>query len=169
MTNAPIRFLIDTHVHPDHMGGNENFPKRGVFVFGADEIRSRLLHGLPDLAGYRLPASPAAAPVITYRGPVTIHIDGEDVELVPVPHAHTDGDTLVRFSVAEIVMMGDLYWNDKAHGYIATDAALGGSIKELIESLGVAIAMAGPKTLVSPLTARLRLAQTFFSRTICWS
>lgn len=150
ITDKPIRFLIDTHVHPDHVGGNENFAKMGVVVLGTDQIRERLLHGLPDLAGYRLPAPPIAAPMITYTGRVTIHIDGEAVELVPVPHAHTDGDTLVHFPVANLIMMGDLYWNEEGHGYISRDGALGGSIKGIIDGLGVAIGIAGPDTKIIP-------------------
>ena len=150
VTNAPIRFVINTHVHPDHVGGNENFAKMGALIFGADEVRSRLLHGVPDNLGFRLPAKPIEAPVVTYGGLVTIHIDDEDVELVRIPHAHTDGDTLVRFAVADLVMTGDTYWNASDHGYVSSTKDLSGSVKGIIAGLGVAIGMSGPNTKIIP-------------------
>jgi len=150
ITKAPIRFVINTHVHPDHVGGNENFAIMGALIFGADEVRSRMLHGVPDNLGFRLPAKPIQAPVVTYGGPVTIHINDEDVELVRIPHAHTDGDTLVRFAVADLIMTGDTYWNAPDHGYISSTKDLSGSVKGIIAGLGVAIGMSGANTRIIP-------------------
>src|SRR5271156_2690330 len=85
ISNEPIRFLVNTHVHPDHTGGNENFGKMGVMLVSRDEVRDRLVHPMPA----------AGLPLITYEGRMTFHMDGEDVQLVPIPRAHTDGDTLI--------------------------------------------------------------------------
>src|SRR5579863_5878314 len=92
VSNTPIKFLINTHVHGDHTGGNENLGKMGVTIFAREELRNRLAH--PATGN---PAPAAALPVITYSGPLTFHMDGEDVQAIPIPKAHTDGDTLVRF------------------------------------------------------------------------
>jgi cyclase len=96
ISDKPIRFMVNTHVHGDHTGGNENFAKMGATIFSRDELRWRLAHPSPGANGAPGVAAPAAAlPVVTYEGPVTIHMDGEDVHLVPILRAHTDGDTLV--------------------------------------------------------------------------
>ena len=84
-SNAPIRFLVNTHVHGDHTGGNENLAKLGATIFARDELRDRLAHPAPNANGTPgVPAPAAALPVVTYRGPVTFHMDGEEVELIPI-------------------------------------------------------------------------------------
>src|SRR5215475_14512697 len=93
ISSGPIRFVVNTHVHGDHTGGNENFGKMGTVIFSRDQLRARLARP----AGNAQPAPPAALPVVTYDGPVTIHMNGEEVRLIPIRSAHTDGDTLVRF------------------------------------------------------------------------
>src|SRR5262245_25184481 len=92
ISDRPIRFLINTHVHGDHTGGNENFAKLGALIFSRDQLRERLYR--PEPAPDGTPGKPAPAqalPVVTYDGPVTIHTNGEDVQLVPIRSAHTDG------------------------------------------------------------------------------
>jgi len=148
ISNAPIRFAVNTHVHPDHMGGNEALAKTGAVIFARDEVRTRLMHGLADAAGYRLPAPHGALPVMTYGGTTSIHIDGEDVRLIPIPHAHTDGDTLVLFPAGDVIMTSDIF--RVTNGYPGADANNGGSLKGIIEGLGVAISLAGSNTKVIP-------------------
>jgi cyclase len=148
ISNAPVRFVVNTHVHPDHMGGNEAFAKMGAVIFARDELRTRLMHGLADAAGYRLPAPHGALPVVTYSGPTSIHIDGEDVELIPIPRAHTDGDTVVLFPAADVLMTSDIF--RVTNGYPGADANNGGSVKGIIDGLGVAISLSGPNTKVIP-------------------
>src|SRR5580704_7924241 len=121
VSNAPIKFLINTHVHGDHTGGNENLGKMGVTILAREELRHRLANPNPGANGAPgVPAPHVALPMITYSGPVTIHMDGEDVQLIPVPSAHTDGDTMVKFPVADVIMSGDFY---RSLGYPNIDRA----------------------------------------------
>jgi cyclase len=148
ISNKPIRFVINTHVHPDHTGGNENFAKLGAIVFSRDQLRARLEH--PNPAADGTPGKPAPAqalPVVTYDGPVSIHLDGENVRLLPIRHAHTDGDTLVVFSEHDIIAVGDYY---RGIGYPYVDIKSGGSLRGMLEGLGETIGRCGPHTKVIP-------------------
>jgi cyclase len=148
ISNAPIRFLVNTHVHGDHTGGNENFAKIGATIFAREELRGRLAHPAPAANGTPgVPAPTAALPVVTYAGPVTFHMDGEDVDLIPIPRAHTDGDTLVRFHNADVIMTGDFY---RSVQYPNIDRVNGGTLKGMIDGLGRTIGLAGPNTKVIP-------------------
>ena len=148
ISTKPIRFLINTHVHPDHTGGNENFAKLGTLLFSRDQLRARLEH--PNPAPDGTPGKPApqgALPVVTYDGPVTIHLDGENVRLIPIRNAHTDGDTLVSFPGHDILAVGDYY---RGIGYPFADLNSGGSLNGILEGLGATIGQAGPHTKIIP-------------------
>jgi glyoxylase-like metal-dependent hydrolase (beta-lactamase superfamily II) len=148
ISDKPIRFMVNTHVHGDHTGGNENFAKMGVTIFSRDELRWRLAHPAPGANGAPAAPAPAAAlPVVTYDGPVTIHMDGEDVHLIPIHRAHTDGDTLVYFPNNDVLMTGDYY---RSIQFPNIDRVNGGSLDGMIEGLGATIGMAGPKTKIIP-------------------
>jgi len=148
ISDKPIRFMVNTHVHGDHTGGNENFAKLGATIFSRDELRWRLEHPAPGANGAPGVAAPAAAlPVVTYEGPVTIHMDGEDVHLVPILRAHTDGDTLVYFPNNDVLMTGDYF---RSIQFPNIDRINGGSLSGMIEGLGITIGMAGPNTKIIP-------------------
>jgi cyclase len=148
ISDRPIRFMVNTHVHGDHTGGNENLAKMGVTIFSRDELRFRLAHPSPGANGAPgIAAPPVALPVVTYNNPVTIHMDGEDVRLIPIRRAHTDGDTLVQFPGADVLMTGDYY---RSVGYPNIDRVNGGSLQGMIEGLGATIGMAGPNTKIIP-------------------
>jgi glyoxylase-like metal-dependent hydrolase (beta-lactamase superfamily II) len=148
ISNQPIRFMVNTHVHGDHTGGNENFAKMGVTIFSRDELRWRLAHPSPGANGAPgVPAPAVALPVVTYEGPVTIHMDGEDVHLIPIRSAHTDGDTLVYFPTNDVLMTGDYY---RSIQFPNIDRVNGGSLHGMLEGLGITIGMAGPNTKIIP-------------------
>ena len=148
ISDKPIRFLVDTHVHPDHVGGNENFARLGATIFSRDQLRGRLEH--PNPAADGTPGKPAPAlalPVVTYDAPVTIHIDGESVLLIPVMRAHTDGDTVIAFPGHDIVAVGDIF---RSVGYPFVDVASGGTLAGELEALSEVADRIGPATRVIP-------------------
>lgn len=161
ISDGRIRFLVNTHLHGDHTGGNENFAKLGATLLARDELRARLAQAVPAAPGTAgRPAAPAGAlPFVTYRGPVTLHMNGEDVQLIPVPLAHTDGDTMVRFPAADVLMTGDFF---RSVGYPNIDRANGGTLKGMLEGLNAAMEQTGPNTKVvpghGPITDRAGLA-----------
>ena len=140
---SPIKFVVNTHVHGDHTGGTENLGKMGAVIFSRDQLRARLAR--PN--GNAAPAPAPALPIVTYDGPVTIHMNGEDVQLIPIRAAHTDGDTLVRFPGFDVLMTGDYY---RSLGYPNIDRANGGTLNGMIEGLGATIGLAGPATKIIP-------------------
>lgn len=148
ISGKPIRFLVNTHVHGDHTGGNANFAGMGATIFARDELRYRLMHPSPAANGTPgVPAPAAALPVVTYEGPVTIHMDGEVVRLIPIRRAHTDGDTLVHFVHNDVLMTGDYF---RSIQFPNIDRVNGGSLNGMLEGLGITIGMAGPNTKIIP-------------------
>ncbi len=148
VSNEPIRFLINTHVHPDHTGGNENLGKMGVIIFAREELRDRLLHPNPGANGAPGKPAPAAAlPVVTYDSPITFHLDGEEVHAIPIPKAHTDGDTLVQFPDANVIMIGDYV---RTLGYPNIDRNNGGSLNGMLAGIDTAIKLCNAATKVVP-------------------
>lgn len=148
VSDQPIRFLINTHLHGDHTGGNENFARLGATIYGHDNIRSRLARPAPSPTG--APGTPAPAkalPLVTYRHPVTLHVNGEEVRVIPVRPAHTDGDTMIHFPKLDILVVGDYY---RSVGFPRVDRVNGGTLEGLIAALGETIGLAGPNTRIIP-------------------
>jgi glyoxylase-like metal-dependent hydrolase (beta-lactamase superfamily II) len=148
ITPQPIKFIVNTHVHGDHTGGDENFGKMGATIIAREELRFRLAHPAPQANGQ--PGVPTAAvglPKQTYRERLTLHVNGEEVQLIAVPRAHTDGDTMVYFPGLDIIMTGDFY---RSIQYPNVDRNNGGSLQGLIDGLGMVIGRAGPNTKIIP-------------------
>jgi cyclase len=149
ISSEPIRFLVNTHVHPDHTAGNANFAKMGALLFAREELREEMLRP-PARAGNGAPAGdPARLPVVTYGmgDPVKLRMNGEIVDLIPVRAAHTGGDTMIRFENADVIMIGDFYRN---YGYPFIDTNNGGTLKGALEALDVTMKLAGPNTKLVP-------------------
>jgi len=147
-SDKPIRFLVDTHVHPDHVGGNGNFAKLGATIFARDQLRWRMEH--PNPAADGTPGKPApeqALPVVTYNASLSIHVDGEDVRLLPVVAAHTDGDTVISFPGHDIIAAGDIF---RSVGYPYVDLASGGTLAGILEGLSEIVDRSGPATKIIP-------------------
>src|SRR5436190_10851926 len=148
LTPQPIKFIVNTHVHGDHTGGDENFGKTGAVIISREELRYRLAHPNPNANGTPGAAMPAAGlPKMTSRDQLTMRMNGEEIEMIAIPRAHTDGDTLVVFPGLDVIMTGDFY---RSIQYPNVDRANGGSLQGLIDGLGVVIGHAGPNTKIVP-------------------
>ncbi|HSH74915.1 MAG TPA: MBL fold metallo-hydrolase [Longimicrobiales bacterium] len=138
INDGDIRVLINTHVHGDHTGGNENLGRMGILILARDEVRVRLLAA----------AQPEQAlPVLTYSDAITIHLNGEEVRSFPVPPAHTDGDSFIHFRDSDVIHAGDVF-RTTAFPYI--DLGNGGTLQGTLDALASLIGMAGPSTLIVP-------------------
>jgi len=148
ISDRPIKFLVNTHVHGDHTGGNENFGKMGATILARQNLRARLEKPNPGANGQPGVPTPAPGlPSITYDAPITIRMNGEEIRLIPAPVAHTDGDTFVKFVNANVVMTGDFY---RSIQYPNIDRANGGSLPGLIAALDAVIANSDANTKILP-------------------
>jgi glyoxylase-like metal-dependent hydrolase (beta-lactamase superfamily II) len=143
LTDEDIRFVINTHVHPDHTGGNENLGGLGIPIIAHDNVLVRLMQGIRGGP----PAPEAAWPVVTYGDGIDIHLNGEDIAVVKVPPAHTDGDSFIHFKTANVLHLGDVF---RTGAFPVIDVANGGTARGTIEALQLAIAMAEPDTIMLP-------------------
>lgn len=137
LNDGEIRFLINTHMHGDHTGGNENLGRQGIVILARDEVRVRMRAQSPDIA----------LPILTYSDDITIHLNGEEVIAMPVPPAHTDGDSYIYFTASDVLHAGDVF---RTTGYPYIDLGAGGTLDGTIQALGLAIGMAGPDTIIVP-------------------
>jgi cyclase len=148
LTPQPIKFIVNTHVHGDHTGGDENFGKLGATIISREELRYRLAHPNPQANGTPgVPMPVAGLPKQTYRGLMTLNMNGEEIQLIAIPRAHTDGDTMVYFPGLDVIMTGDFY---RSVQYPNVDRANGGSLQGLLDGLGSVIGHAGPNTKIIP-------------------
>ncbi len=137
LNDGEIRFVINTHVHPDHTGGNENLGNMGILILARDEVRVRLRASLPK----------EALPVLTYSDAITIHLNGEEVYAFPVAPAHTDGDTFIHFKNSDVIHAGDVF---RTTAFPVIDTNNGGTLDGTLEALGTLVGKAGPDTKIVP-------------------
>lgn len=137
LSDGEIRFVINTHVHGDHTGGNENLGQMGILILARDEVRARLEEQSPE----------AALPVLTFSGEMSFHLNGEEAHIIPVPPAHTDGDSYIYFMGSDVLHAGDVF---RTVAFPVIDLNNGGSLDGTIDALGVAIGLAGPNTRIVP-------------------
>ena len=151
VTDEEIRFLINTHIHGDHVGGNENLANLGVLIFAHDNTRTKFLEEsshFPRQGGSFAPQQAAGGrPLITYDSAIGFHLNGEEVRAFLAPPSHTDGDTFVYFPESDVLHLGDVF---RTTSYPIIDKFNGGTLRGTIAALDLAISMAGPDTKVIP-------------------
>lgn len=137
LSDGEIRFVINTHVHGDHTGGNENLGRMGIEILARDQVR------------VRMPANAArvALPILTYSEAITLHMNGGEVYAGPLPPAHTDGDSYIHFRADDVIHTGDAY---RSTGFPFIDRANGGTLQGMIDALGIMAGIGGPNTRYIP-------------------
>lgn len=148
VTDDPVRFVVNTHWHSDHTGGNENLGRAGGIIVAHQNVRRRMNPAeFADLVGRSEQASADALPVVTFESGVTFHWNGLTIEAVHQPQAHTDGDSAIFFGGANVVHMGDLFFNG-AFPFIDVDS--GGGIHGLIAAVDAVAARTDGATRIIP-------------------
>jgi cyclase len=145
----PVRYVVNTHWHDDHSGGNENLGKAGALIVAHDNVRRRMsTEQFIAMFNAKVPPSPRAAlPVITFADQITLHLNGDEVQAVHVPPAHTDGDAIVHFRKVNVLHMGDLYFTGM---YPFIDVSSGGSVDGMIAAADRALKMSDARTRIIP-------------------
>jgi glyoxylase-like metal-dependent hydrolase (beta-lactamase superfamily II) len=143
------KFLINTHYHGDHTGGNENLGKGGTLIFSHDNVRDRLSTGsfiaAFDMKREAIPQE--GLPVVTFSEDISFHLNGDSLSAIHVPHAHTDGDSFIYFKKANVIHAGDIFFNGF---YPFIDVTHGGSLKGMIKAADKILSLADDKTKIIP-------------------
>ncbi len=149
ITSKPVRFVINTHWHFDHTGGNENLGQAGAIIVAHDNVRKRMNSDqFIEFMQMKIPPSPKASlPVVTFPGTITFHLNGDEMRVFHVPRAHTDGDSIVHFVKSDVIHMGDVYFNNL---YPFIDTSSGGTPEGVIAACDQVLAIASDKTRIIP-------------------
>ncbi len=144
----PAEWLINTHWHGDHSGGNENFGKAGAMIMAHDHVRERMASE-QTVRGKAVPPSPKGAlPVLTYHDGITLHLNGDTIKVMHAPHAHTDGDSILHWQGANVFHMGDLFFNKVSLPFIDLDS--GGSAYGVLAAAKRVAALTDEKSVIIP-------------------
>jgi glyoxylase-like metal-dependent hydrolase (beta-lactamase superfamily II) len=153
-TDAPIKVLVNSHIHGDHTGGDAFFGKQGALIFSQENLRNEMLRP-PGRANGGAAIDMAGVPVTTYnynpaspgQPAATLNMNGETVDFIPMMPSHTAGDTIIRFRKANVIYIEDFYRN---FGYPFADQANGGSIRGMLDAIDLIEKIAGPDTTLVP-------------------
>lgn len=140
----PVKFLVNTHWHYDHTGGNENLGKAGAVIMAHDNVRVRMAAG----QGNQKPAAKVALPVVTYADGLKLHLNGEEVRVIHMPAGHTDGDSIVHWTKSNVVHMGDLFFLRMSFPFV--DASSGGNVRGIIAAADKVLFMVDDQTKIIP-------------------
>lgn len=149
ISDQPIRFVINTHWHGDHVGGNENLGEAGAVIVAHENVRKRMsADQFVEAIGANMPSSPKAAlPLVTFTRDVTFHLNGHEMRVFYVKNAHTDGDAVIHFRKSNVVHTGDIYFAGK---YPFIDLSSGGSVDGIIAAVNRVLSMIDDTTKVIP-------------------
>ena len=149
ISEKPVRFLMNTHWHGDHVGGNENLGKAGVVIIAHDNVYKRMSVGgaIQLLKQNYAPYPKAALPAVSFSQSATFHLNGDDVTSIHLPPAHTDGDSFVRFQKANVIHTGDVF---AAFRYPFIDVESGGSVKGILRAVDQILPMIDDNTKLIP-------------------
>jgi glyoxylase-like metal-dependent hydrolase (beta-lactamase superfamily II) len=149
LSDTPVQFVINTHWHGDHVGGNEKLGEAGAVIVAHENVRKRLsTEQFMELFKRTVPPLPhKALPVITFSRDVKFHLNGEEIAIFHVEHAHTDGDAVVHFKKANVVHMGDVFFNGM---YPFIDLSAGGSINGIIAALDQVLPLTDDNSKIIP-------------------
>jgi cyclase len=145
ISDKPLKFVINTHFHGDHTGGNPEFGKEATII-AHENVRKRLEDGGPPPGGSK-PAPKVALPVITFNDKTSVHVNDEEIRAVHFPHGHTDGDSVIFFTKANVVHMGDDF---VTYGFPFVDVKSGGSISGMIAGDEIVLSMLPPDVKIIP-------------------
>ncbi len=149
VTDKPVRFVVNTHWHGDHTGGNESMGRAGALIVAHENVRKRMtVEQFIKAFDSRVPPAPEVAlPVITFTDAVTFHWNGDEIRVFHVENAHTDGDAIIHFTDANVIHAGDTFFNNI---YPFIDAGTGGTLDGVIQSVEQILSMANPDTKIIP-------------------
>lgn len=145
---SPVKYLVNTHWHFDHAGGNEPFGQAGAIIVAQTRVRDRLAAGGTVAGNNAAPAPKAALPVVTYDRGVTFHLNGDTIDVIHTGGGHTDGDSLVYWRKANVLHTGDMMMKNSGFPFI--DLSSGGNVEHLIVSLDQMIALTNVDTVIIP-------------------
>lgn len=148
VTDQPVSWVLNTHWHGDHTGGNENFGEAGVLIVAHDNVYKRMNPAeFADLVGQSDQAAEVALPVVTFDETMTFHWNGEDIHAFHVEHAHTDGDVIIHYRGVNVIHMGDTFFNGR---YPFIDVDSGGNVSGMIAAAERVISMVDGNTRIIP-------------------